>query len=116
MENRMEPHSIGLFEKVHRPPKYPKTLRFQVTLKVLPSIPFFNKREFIFIFHILAKVAALASLLCPDGADQGSDRLGQLLALLSKNPHSDDDQDHANGICKWPANDRKNQKFGITLS
>jgi hypothetical protein len=28
-------------------------------------------------------------------ADQGCDRLGQLLALLSKNFHSYDDQDHA---------------------
>ena len=85
VETHVEHHSIGLFKKVHRPPKYPKTLRLQVTLKIPLGIPFFNKREFIFIFHTLAKVAAPASLLRPYGADQGSDRLGQLLALLRKN-------------------------------
>jgi len=40
-------------------------------------------------------------------ADHGHDRLGQFLALLSKSLHSDDDQDHANIICKWPASGRK---------
>ncbi len=107
VENGVEYHFIGLLEKVHRPPKYPKTLRLQVALKVLLSIPFLKKTEFIFILHTLAEIAAPASLLRPYGADQGSDRLGQLLALLSKNPHSYDDQDHANRICKWPANKRK---------
>src|SRR4030043_2274472 len=103
----VEHHFIGLLEKVHRPPKYPKTLRLQVAVKVLLGIPFFKNREFIFILHTLEKVAALASLLRPYGADQGSDRLGQLHALLSNNPHSYDDQDHANRICKWPANNRR---------
>jgi len=102
----VEHHSIGLLEKVHRPPKYPKTLRLQVALKIPLGIPFFNKREFIFIFHTLAKITALASLLRPYEADQGSDRLGQLHALLIKNLHSYDNQDHASGICKWPANNR----------
>ena len=106
VENRVEHHSIGLFEKIHRPAKHPKTIRLQVAVKVLLGIPFFQKREFIFILHALAKIAAPASLLRPYGADQGSDRLGQLLALLSKNPHSYDDHDHANRICKGPANSR----------
>jgi hypothetical protein len=106
VETRVEHHFIGLLEKVHRPSNYPKTLRLHVALKVLLGIPLFNKREFILIHHIPAKVAAPASLLRPYGADQGSDRLGQLHALLIKNPHSDDDHDHAIGICKWPANNR----------
>ena len=114
MENGVEHYSIGLFKKVHRPPKYPKTLRLQVALKIPLGIPFFNKREFIFIFHTLAKIAALASLLRPYGADQGRDRLGQLHALLIENLHSDDDQDHANRICKWPANKPgKGRELGI---
>jgi hypothetical protein len=99
-------YSIGLLEKIHRPPKYPKTIRIQVAVKVLLGIPFFQEREFIFILHTLAKIAAPASLLRPYGADQGSDRLGQLLALLGKNLHSYDDQDHTNRICKGPANNR----------
>jgi len=106
MENGVEHHSIRLLQKVHRPPKHPKTLRLQVAFKVLLAVPFFKKREFVFVFHTLAKIAAPASLLRPYGADQGSDRLGQLHALPIKNLHSDDDQDHANGICKWPANKR----------
>ncbi len=115
MEALVEHHSIGLLEKVHRPPKYPKTIRLQVAFKVLLGIPFFQNREFIFILHTLAKIAAPTSLLRSYGADQGSDRLGQLLALLSKNPHSYDDQDHANRICKRPANKGKTQEFGIIL-
>src|SRR4030066_1733280 len=102
----VEHHFIGLLEKVHRPPKYPKTLRLQVAVKVLLGIPFFKKREFIFILHTLAKIAAPASLLRPYGADQGSDRLGELLALFRKNLHSYDDHDHANRICKGSANNR----------
>ena len=78
-----------------------------MAVKVFLGIPFFKEREFIFILHTLAKIAAPASLLRPYGADQGSDRLGQLLALLSKNLHSYDDQDHANSISKWPANNRR---------
>jgi len=113
VENRVEHHSIWLLEKVHRSPKYPKTLRLQVAFKVLPGVPFFKKREFIFILHILAKVAAVASLLRPYGADQGRDRLGQLQVLLRKDLHSYDDQNHINSNCKRVANNRKNQKFGI---
>jgi len=111
----VEHHFIALLEKVHRPPKYPKTIRLQVAIKLLPGIPFFKNAEFILILHTLEEVASPASLLRPYGADQGSNRLGQLLALLSKNPHSDDDQDHANRICKRPANNRGNQKFAIII-
>ena len=109
----MEHHSIGLLEKVHRPPKYPKTLRLQVDFKVLLGIPFFQKREFIFILHTLAKIAAPASVLRPYGADQGRDRLGQLLSLLSKNPHSYDDQDHANVFANGLPTTGERQEFGI---
>jgi hypothetical protein len=70
VENGVEQHFIGLLEKVHRPPKYPKTLRLHVAIRVLPGIPFFKKREFIFILNTLAKVESLASLLRPYGADQ----------------------------------------------
>ena len=84
-----------------------------MALKIPLGILFFDKREF--IFQTLTKIASLASLLRSYGADQESDCLGQLLALLRKNPHSYDAQDHANRICKWPANNRKNQKFGIIL-
>ena len=103
----VERHFIGLLEKGHRPPKHPETLRLQVAVKVLPGIPFCKKTEFIFVLHILAEVAAPASFLGPHGADQGYDRLGQLLALLRKDLHSYDDQDHANSISKWPANHRQ---------
>jgi hypothetical protein len=70
LECGVEHHFIGLFEKVHRPPKYPETLRLQVAFKVLLGIPFFKKPEFIFILCTLTKVAALASLLRPYGPDQ----------------------------------------------
>jgi hypothetical protein len=76
MKKVVEHHSIGLLEKVHRPAKYPESLRLQVDFKVLPGIPFFQQREFIFILHTLAKIASPASLLRPYGADEGSDRLG----------------------------------------
>jgi len=66
----VEHHFIGLLEKVHRPPKDFKTLRLQVVIKVLPGIPFFKNTEFIFILLTPAKVAAPASLLCLNGADQ----------------------------------------------
>jgi len=111
MENGLEQNFIGLLKKAHRPPKHPKALRLQVAFKVFLSVPFLKKIESIFIFDVLAKVAALASLLRPYGADQGSDRLGQLHALLRNNLHSDDDQDHANRICKGTANNRKKARI-----
>ena len=103
----VEHHFIGLLEKVHRPPKYPETLRLQVTIQVFPGIPFFKNMEFIFILHTAAKVAAQAPLLCLYGADQGSDRLRQLFSLLSKSLHSYGDQNHTDRICKRPANKRR---------
>ncbi len=116
MKNRVVYHFMGLLEKAHRSPQNPKTLRLQVALKIPMGIPFFKKTELIFILHTLEKVASLASLFLPYGADQGSDRLGELLVLLLKNLHLNDEQDHANRICKRPANNRKNQRFGIILS
>ena len=70
MENGVEHQSIGLFEKVHRPLEYRETLRLQVVFKVLLGIPFLKKKESIFILRILTKVATLASLLLPYGANQ----------------------------------------------
>jgi hypothetical protein len=116
VENRVEHYFIGLLEKIHRPPKYPKTLRLEVVIKVLLGFPFLYKTKFILIFHALEKVAALAPLFRPYGADKGNNRLGQLLALLGKNLHADSNQDHADRYCKWSANKRKNQVFGIILS
>ena len=101
---------MGLLQKVHRPSKYPETLRLQVVIKVIQGIPFFKNTEFVFIFHTLVKVAAAASHLCPQLADQGYDRLRQLLALLGKNLHAYDDQDHAYGACIGFANYREKAK------
>lgn len=97
-------HFVGLLEEVHRPAKYTKPIGLQMAVQVFPGIPFFENMEFIFVLHAPAKGAAQASLLCPYGADQGSDRLRQLHALLRKNLHSYDDQYHTDGTCKWPAN------------
>ena len=65
MENGVKHHFIGLSEKVHRPPEYPKALRLQVTHQILLGIPFLKKKESIFIFDTLAEIAAIASLLRP---------------------------------------------------
>jgi len=70
MENVVERHFIGLLEKVHHPPEHPKIFRLQVGHKVFPGIPFFKKKELIFILDTLAEVAALASLLHPCGNGQ----------------------------------------------
>jgi hypothetical protein len=70
MENGVEHLFIGLFEKVDRPPEYTKMLRLQVDHKILLGIPFFKKKESIFILDTLAEVGALASLLHPCGTGQ----------------------------------------------
>ena len=57
MENGVEHHFIGLFEKVHRPSKHPKMLRLQVGRKVLLGIPFFKKNDSLFILDTPAEVA-----------------------------------------------------------
>jgi len=75
-----------------------------MTPEIFLGLPFLKKKEFIFILHTLAKVAALASLLRLDGADQRINRLRQLYALPGKDLHSYDDQDHENWKCKWLAN------------
>ena len=70
MKNGVEHHFIGLSEKAHPPPEHPKMLRLQVGHKVLLGIPFFKKKESIFILDTLAEVAAPASLLHPYGTGQ----------------------------------------------
>jgi len=70
VENGVEHPFIGLLEKVHRPPDHLKMLRLQVSHKVLLGIPFFKKKESIFILGTLAEVAAIASLLHLYGTGQ----------------------------------------------
>jgi hypothetical protein len=70
MKNGVDHHFIGLSEKAHRTPEYPKMLRLEVGHKVLLCIPFFKKKEPIFILDTLAKVTAPASLLLPYGTGQ----------------------------------------------
>jgi len=82
MDNGVECPFIRLFEKIHRSPQNPIMIRLQMDDKTLLGIPFFNKKESIFIFDILAEVTTLASLLRPYGCCQGSYRLRQLHALF----------------------------------
>jgi len=70
VENGVEHHFLGLFQKIHCPPEHLKVLRLQVVHKVFLHIPFLKKKESIFILDTLAEVAALASLLHPYGAGQ----------------------------------------------
>jgi hypothetical protein len=70
VKNGVEYPFIGLTEKVHRPPEHPKMVRLQVGHQGLMGIPFFKKKESIFILHTLAEVAAPASFLHPYGTGQ----------------------------------------------
>jgi hypothetical protein len=70
VKNGVEPHFIGLFEKVHSPPKHLEVIRLEVDHKVLLGIPFFKKKEAIFILDTFAEIAATTSLLYPYGAQQ----------------------------------------------
>jgi len=70
VENGVKDHSIGFFEETHRSPEYAKTIRPQVVLKALLSIPFFNEIEFILILDILTKVTTEASFFFPDEASE----------------------------------------------
>ena len=70
MDNGVKHPFIGLFKKAHRPPEHPKMLRIQVGHKVLLGIPFFKKKETIFILDTLAEVTAPASLRHPYGTGQ----------------------------------------------
>jgi hypothetical protein len=45
-------------------------LRLQVNHKIFLGIPFFEKKESVFILDTPAKVATLASLLQPNGTGQ----------------------------------------------
>jgi hypothetical protein len=69
-ENGVEYLFIRLFEKVHCPPEHLKMPRLHVGHKVLLGIPFFKKKESIFILDTLAEVAAIASRLQPYGTGQ----------------------------------------------
>jgi uncharacterized membrane protein len=53
-------------EKVHGPPDDTERLRLQMGHKIFMGIPFFKKKEPIFIVDTLAAIAAPASLLLPD--------------------------------------------------
>ena len=68
--NGVEHHFIGLSEKVHRPSQHLKMLRLPVGHKFFPAIPFFKKKEPVFILDTLAEVATPASLLHPYRAGQ----------------------------------------------
>jgi hypothetical protein len=46
-----------------------------MVFEVFLGIPFFKKKESIFILHTLAEFAAMASLFRPYGTGQGSNRL-----------------------------------------
>ena len=70
MKNGVDRHFTGLSEKAHRPPEHPEMLRLQVCHKVLLCIPFFKKKEPVFILDTLAEVTAPASLLSPYGTGQ----------------------------------------------
>jgi hypothetical protein len=70
MENGVEHHFIGLLEKVRCSTDYLKMLRLQVIFKIFLSIPFFKKKESVFILDTPAEVATLTSLLHPCGKRQ----------------------------------------------
>jgi hypothetical protein len=70
VKTRVKRHFIGFHEQVHRPPKHPEMIRFQMNHKVTLRIPFLKKKEAILILDPLAEVAASASLLHPDGTGQ----------------------------------------------
>jgi hypothetical protein len=63
----MEHRFIGLLEKIHRSPDYLKMLRLQVVFKIFLGIPFFKKKESVFILDTPAEVATLTPLLHPCG-------------------------------------------------
>ena len=70
VENDVEHPFKGLLEKLHRPPEHPKMLRLQVGQKVLLGIPFFKKKEAIFVLDTPAEVTTPATLLHPYGIGQ----------------------------------------------
>jgi hypothetical protein len=70
MENGVEHHFIGLLEKVHCSTDYLKMLRLQVIFKIFLVIPFFKKKESVFILDTPTEVATLTSLLRPCGKRQ----------------------------------------------
>jgi hypothetical protein len=100
MEHSMEHKFAGRFKKVRRSPDHLEMLRLHMAHKVFLGIPFLKKQEIIFIRKILAKVAPLAALIHSYGTDKVRHCLRQLLVLLRKYFHSDDEQDHERGIAR----------------
>ena len=98
---------MALLKQSYGPPKHPETFRSQVTVEILPGIPFLNNAEFVFIFQTPVNVAIPASLFGPHRTGQRLYRLGKLLALLCTSFHAYDDENHAKSNCKWPANNRQ---------
>lgn len=70
MDNGVERHFIGLFEEVHRSSEHLEIIRLQVGPKVLLRIPFFQKKEPIFVRDTSTEVTAPATLLHPYGTGQ----------------------------------------------
>lgn len=102
----MKQNFTGFFKKVRRSPDHLEMLRLHMLIQVFLGIPFLKKQEVFFILQILAKVAPPASLIRSYGTGKVRHCLRQLLVLLRKDFHSDDEQDHEKGSCKGPANKR----------
>ena len=102
-QTRVDFHLVRAFEKVHRPQQHLEKLGLQVDDQVLLALPFPQKAEFVFIFQAAAKVAAVTALDIPDRTDKGGDRLGQFLALIRSDRHTDGDQDHEQDQSNLPA-------------
>jgi hypothetical protein len=66
---------ISFCEKIQFPPEHLEMLRLLVFHKVLLGIPFFKKKESIFILGTLAEFTVLASLFNPYGFGQCVKRL-----------------------------------------
>jgi hypothetical protein len=70
VENGVEHHFTGLSKKVHCPVENFVMYRLRMDFEVLKGVPFFKKKEPVFILKALAEVAALASLFLFDGIRQ----------------------------------------------
>jgi hypothetical protein len=58
---------IRLLEKVHGSQGDPEMRRLHVGHKIFLGVPFFKKKESVFILDTLATITAFASLFFPDG-------------------------------------------------
>jgi hypothetical protein len=70
VENGVEHHFTGLSKKVHCPVENLVMYGLHMDFEVLKGVPFFKKKEPIFIHKALAEVAAPASLFRFDGIGQ----------------------------------------------